>query len=265
MAKKKAKATSKKAKATKKKVTKKAVARGKKKIVKKAPKKTVKKAVRKGIKKAVTKAVAKPKLPRRTPQAAPPPAPAPAPVAPVTPPETPAPPAPGPSEGTTAEWGGEGEGGGGWRGPAVGELAPDFTLPDQSGTRHTLSQYRGRKVVLYFYPKDDTPGCTTEACGFRDALGSFSDRNAVVLGISPDPVASHQRFVQKYNLTFPLLADEGHVVAERYGVWGPKTRAGKTVMGIARTTFVIEEDGRVAHIFRNVRPEGHEQEVLSRL
>jgi len=264
MAKKKAKATSKKSKATKKKVTKKAVARGKKKIVKKAPKKTVKKAVRKGIKKAVTKAVAKPKLPRRTPQAAPPPAPPPAPVAPVTPPETPAPPAPGPSEGTTG-WGGEGEVGGARRGPAVGDPAPDFTLPDQSGTRHTLSQYRGRKVVLYFYPKDDTPGCTTEACGFRDALGSFSDRNAVVLGISPDPVASHQRFVQKYNLTFPLLADEGHVVAERYGVWGPKTRAGKTVMGIARTTFVIEEDGRVAHIFRNVRPEGHEQEVLSRL
>ncbi len=149
--------------------------------------------------------------------------------------------------------------------PQVGEMAPDFDLPDQTGRRHSLAQYRGRKVVLYFYPKDDTSGCTAEACGFRDALGSFDARNAVVLGISPDPVDSHQRFAQKYSLTFPLLADEGHRVAEQYGVWVARQRYGTASMGIGRTTFVIGPDGRIAHVFKNVHPEGHEAEVLQTL
>jgi peroxiredoxin Q/BCP len=138
-------------------------------------------------------------------------------------------------------------------------------LPDQTGQTHRLSGYRGQKLVLYFYPKDDTPGCTTEACGFRDRLGSFTDRSAVVLGVSPDSAESHRRFVDKYGLTFPLLADTGHAVAQRYGVWVAKSRPGTTSMGIARTTFLIGTDGRIAHIFRNVRPDGHEQEVLDRL
>jgi thioredoxin-dependent peroxiredoxin len=144
----------------------------------------------------------------------------------------------------------------------VGDLAPDFELPDQTGQMRKLSLYPGKQIVLYFYPKDDTPGCTTEACGFRDSLGLFADRNAVVLGISPDPVGSHQRFVQKYGLTFTLLADEGHYAAERYGVWVQKERHGEISMGVARTTFVIGADGRIKHVFRNVQPEGHEQEVL---
>jgi peroxiredoxin Q/BCP len=149
--------------------------------------------------------------------------------------------------------------------PDVGDLAPDFELPDENGQRHTLSQYRGRKVVIYFYPKDDTPGCTAEACGFRDNLDAFTDRDAVVIGVSPDSVGSHERFSRKYGLTFPLLADEGHEVAEKYGVWTQKQRFGKIGMGIARTTFIIDEGGRIVHVFRNVRAEGHEQEVLSRL
>jgi peroxiredoxin Q/BCP len=181
-------------------------------------------------------------------------------------PPSPPPPPPGDIPGFgAAEAGEENEPGPSWRGPAVGALAPDFTLPDHAGTTHTLSQYRGKPVVLYFYPKDDTPGCTVEACSFRDALGSFADRDAVVLGVSPDSAASHQRFVQKYTLTFPLLADEGHRVAEQYGVWVEKSHGGTTSMGIARTTFIIDADGYVAHVFRNVRPEGHEQEVLSKL
>jgi thioredoxin-dependent peroxiredoxin len=147
----------------------------------------------------------------------------------------------------------------------AGDLAPDFELPDETGRVHALSHYRGRKIVLYFYPKDDTPGCTQEACGFRDHHGVFSDVDAVVLGVSPDSVASHGRFVQKYGLNFPLLADEGHAVADRYGVWVEKSRYGRTYMGIARTTFVIGRDGRIACVFRNVRPEEHEQEVLQAL
>ena len=119
--------------------------------------------------------------------------------------------------------------------------------------------------MLYFYPKDDTPGCTTEACGFRNALASFTDRNAVVLGVSPDSVGSHQRFAEKFGLTFPLLSDESHAVAEKYGVWVEKSMYGRTYWGVARTTFIIDVDGRIAHIIRNVRPEGHEQEVLNLL
>ena len=279
MAKKKAKAAGKKrAKAAKKRVVKKKrIARGGKKVAKKTVKKRAKKVAKKPARKMHAPRAAKPKLPRRTRQAVPPP---PAPVArpPVAPPPmppplpssffppSPPPPPPGDIPGFgAAEAGEENEPGPSWRGPAVGALAPDFTLPDHAGTTHTLSQYRGKPVVLYFYPKDDTPGCTVEACSFRDALGSFADRDAVVLGVSPDSAASHQRFVQKYTLTFPLLADEGHRVAEQYGVWVEKSHGGTTSMGIARTTFIIDADGYVAHVFRNVRPEGHEQEVLSKL
>jgi thioredoxin-dependent peroxiredoxin len=290
--KKSAKATRKSAKKVVKKVAKKKVAkksvkaiRAVKKLVKKAvaKKKSVGRAVKKMVarparqvatKKATMTRATRPKLPRRTTQTAPPPtpiAPPPPPVVvempPMMPP-APEPPPPPPPDFSPLE-GGETESeadiGGVARGPAVGDVAPEFTLFDQDGKTHTLAQYHGRKVVLYFYPRDDTPGCTVEACGFRDRMGAFADRDAVVLGVSPDPVGSHQRFVQKYQLTFPLLADEGHAVAEKYGVWVEKTRMGKTSMGIARTTFVIDADGRVAHVFREVRPEGHEEAVLSKL
>jgi peroxiredoxin Q/BCP len=223
----------KKAKKSAKKSSKKAAKKSAKKGAKKASKKSAKKAVKKPMKKAVRKAAKKaPRAPRRTPAAAPPPAP-------VTPPPPP-----------TVELN-------------PGDSAPDFSLSDESGRRHTLSQYRGQTVVLYFYPKDDTPGCTTEACQFRDALGSFSTRNAVVLGVSPDDVGSHQRFAQKYGLTFPILADEDHAVAERYGVWAPKSMHGKSYMGVARTTFVIRPDGTIKNVVRNVNPEGHDREVLN--
>jgi len=149
--------------------------------------------------------------------------------------------------------------------PAVGELAPDFELPDERGVTHRLSDYRGRRVVLYFYPKDDTPGCTAEACGFRDTLGAFTVRNAVVLGISPDSVDSHRQFVEKYGLTFPLLADENHSVAENYGVWRMKQRYGRSAMGIVRSTFLVGEDGRIVQHWEDVQPDGHSREVLEQL
>jgi thioredoxin-dependent peroxiredoxin len=147
----------------------------------------------------------------------------------------------------------------------VGDPAPDFELADEAGMLHRLSDYHGQRVVLYFYPKDDTPGCTREACGFRDRLGDFSGRNVAVLGVSPAPIDSHRRFVQKFGLTFPLLADLGHKVAEQYGVWVEKNLYGKPSMGIARTTFLIDAAGRIQHIFRNVQADGHEQEVLDRM
>ena len=139
-------------------------------------------------------------------------------------------------------------------------------LRDETGQRHTLSQYRGQSVVLYFYLKDDTPGCTAEACGLRDVLGDFERHNAVVLGVSPDPVDSHRRFSQRYGLTFPLLADEDHAVAEKYGVWVEKKSGyGNAYMGIARTTFIIDPEGRIARIFHDVKPHGHEREILEHL
>lgn len=144
----------------------------------------------------------------------------------------------------------------------VGDVAPDFALPDQHGQVHRLADYRGQHVVLYFYPKDDTPGCTVEACGFRDSLGRFTDHTAVVLGVSPDSAESHARFAQKYGLTFPLLADVEHRVAERYGVWVEKNMYGRVRMGIERTTFVIAPDGRITHVFRKVKAAGHEKQVL---
>ena len=146
----------------------------------------------------------------------------------------------------------------------VGELAPDFTLPSDEGGDVTLSKMRGKKVVLYFYPKDDTPGCTTQACDFRDAAPSFAGVDAVVLGVSADTVASHRKFREKYDLNFPLLADESHEVAEAYGVWKEKSMYGRKFMGIERSTFLIDEKGEVERVWRNVKPKGH-AEMLAEL
>ena len=146
-----------------------------------------------------------------------------------------------------------------------GTPAPDFTLPSDSGHDITLSALRGSPIVLYFYPKDDTPGCTTQACGIRDAWRDFERAGAVVLGVSPDDKESHQKFKQKFDLPFTLLADTDHEVADAYGVWGEKTYAGKTYMGVLRSTFVIDGDGNVARIFHDVKPAEHTEQVLEAL
>ncbi len=146
-----------------------------------------------------------------------------------------------------------------------GEPAPDFTLNADSGETVSLSELRGRTVVLYFYPKDDTPGCTTQACGLRDVYGEIQDRGATVLGVSPDSEASHVKFRDKYGLPFPLLADPEHEVAELYGVWVEKNNYGKKSMGIKRSTFVIDEAGNVAKAMPGVSPDGHADKVLDAL
>jgi peroxiredoxin Q/BCP len=138
-----------------------------------------------------------------------------------------------------------------------GSRAPDFTLPSDEGGTVTLSDLRGKKVVLYFYPKDDTPGCTTQACDLRDAMPRFDELDAVVLGVSPDSVASHRKFRDKYGLNYTLLADEGHRVAEAYGVWKEKNMYGRKSMGIERSTFLIDENGTVVEAWRKVSPKGH--------
>jgi peroxiredoxin Q/BCP len=143
-----------------------------------------------------------------------------------------------------------------------GQIAPDFTLPATDGSTVRLLDLRGKKVVLYFYPKDDTPGCTKEACAFRDNLGVLQSMGVVVLGVSPDSVASHQKFAQKYGLPFPLLADEGAQVATTYGVWKEKRQYGRTYMGIERTTFLIDENGIVQRVFPKVKVDGHVEEVI---
>ena len=148
---------------------------------------------------------------------------------------------------------------------AEGKPAPDFTLTADDGATVKLSKLRGRPVVLYFYPKDDTPGCTAQACGIRDAYGEFEDAGAIVLGVSPDGEASHAKFKEKYELPFTLLADADHAVADEYGVWGEKTFAGKTYMGVERSTFVIDPDGNVGRIFRKVKPDEHADQVLDAL
>jgi peroxiredoxin Q/BCP len=146
-----------------------------------------------------------------------------------------------------------------------GDEAPDFTLRADDGGEVTLSSLRGRQVVLYFYPKDDTPGCTTQACGIRDAYGEFEREGAVVLGVSPDDEASHVKFKAKYHLPFTLLADEGHRVADEYGVWGPKRYMGKTYEGVERSTFVIDAVGNLKRVMRKVKPAGHADDVLEAL
>ena len=146
-----------------------------------------------------------------------------------------------------------------------GKPAPDFELQSDSGETVKLSDLRGKQVVLYFYPKDDTPGCTTQACGIRDVYGEFEREGAIVLGVSPDDERSHVKFKSKFDLPFTLLADVDHTVADDYGVWGEKSFAGKKYMGVSRSTFVIAEDGSVKGVMRDVKPATHADEVLARL
>ncbi len=148
---------------------------------------------------------------------------------------------------------------------AEGETAPDFELQTDSRESVRLSDYRGKPVILYFYPKDNTPGCTREACGIRDAWSEFERRGAVVLGVSADSVASHERFKAKYRLPFTLLADSEHRVAELYGVWQPKHFAGKSFLGIVRSTFLIDTEGKVAKVWPKVDPAKHADWVLAEL
>ena len=146
-----------------------------------------------------------------------------------------------------------------------GKAAPDFELTSDKGERVKLSDFRGKPVVLYFYPKDDTPGCTTQACGIRDEYGEFEKRDAVVLGVSPDTEESHVKFRDKHQLPFTLLADPEHEVAEAYGVWGERKFAGKTYMGINRSTFVIDAEGNVSKAMRGVKPDTHAEKVVAAL
>ncbi|MHB8507540.1 MAG: thioredoxin-dependent thiol peroxidase [Candidatus Dormibacteria bacterium] len=146
-----------------------------------------------------------------------------------------------------------------------GDPAPEFNLATGDGSIVSLQSLRGRKVILYFYPKDDTPGCTVEACAFRDSSPEFEKRNAVVFGISADSVKSHAKFADKYGLKFPLLSDPEHSTAEAYSSWGPKKFMGREFMGISRNTFLIDEEGRIARVWEKVKPEGHAEEVLAAL
>jgi peroxiredoxin Q/BCP len=147
----------------------------------------------------------------------------------------------------------------------TGSKAPEFSLASDSGEPVNLSDLKGKKVVLYFYPKDDTSGCTAEACEFRDNWAAVKRTGAIVLGVSPDDVTSHQKFKQKYRLPFPLLADRDHRVAERYGAWGEKSMYGRRYFGIKRSTFVIDEAGRITKVFEKVKPKGHAAQVLEAL
>ena len=144
----------------------------------------------------------------------------------------------------------------------VGAKAPAFTLKNGEGKTVKLSDYKGKVVVLYFYPKDDTPGCTKEACGFRDSNTAITKAGAVVLGVSPDTPESHAKFTSKFKLNFPLLADKDHLVADKYGAWREKNMYGKKMMGIQRSTYLIGKDGKVAKVWQRVKPEEHAQQVL---
>jgi peroxiredoxin Q/BCP len=146
-----------------------------------------------------------------------------------------------------------------------GEPAPDFTATTDSGERVSLSDFRGKPVVLYFYPKDDTPGCTAQACGIRDAYGDFERAGAVVLGVSPDTEKKHVKFKEKYGLPFTLLADPEHEIAERYGTWGEKSFMGKKYWGVSRTTFLVAPDGTIARVMHKVKPDTHADDVLAAL
>ncbi|MEW5829368.1 MAG: thioredoxin-dependent thiol peroxidase [Chloroflexota bacterium] len=147
----------------------------------------------------------------------------------------------------------------------AGIPAPDFELPDEAGHSHRLSDYRGRTVVLYFYPKDDTTGCTTEACNFRDDYSAYQQAGVAILGVSPDSTKSHAKFKSKYDLPFPLLADVDHSVCEQYGVWGLKKFMGREYMGVMRTTFLISAEGNILEVFEKVKPAEHSSEILAAL
>lgn len=147
----------------------------------------------------------------------------------------------------------------------AGASAPDFEMMDDENVVHRLSDYRGKVVILYFYPKDDTPGCTTEACNFRDDYSAYERAGVVLLGVSPDGVKSHAKFKEKFQLPFPLLADEGHKVSDMYGVWGLKKFMGRQYEGVLRTTFLIDGDGTIQHVYENVKPAGHSAEILEKL
>lgn len=144
-----------------------------------------------------------------------------------------------------------------------GTIAPDFQLPDETGVIRSLSEFRGKTIVLYFYPKDDTPGCTTEACEFRDAYAEYEKAGVIILGVSPDAPKSHTKFKEKFSLPFPLLADTDHLVCSAYGVWGRKKFMGREYDGVFRTTFLISPDGSIQKVFEGVKPAGHAAEVLS--
>ena len=148
---------------------------------------------------------------------------------------------------------------------SAGIPAPDFELFDDMNTPRKLSDFRGRNVILYFYPEDDTPGCTKEACNFRDDYSAYESAGVVILGVSPDTVASHVKFKKKFQLPFPLLADVGHKVCDLYGVWGPKKFMGREYEGVLRTTFLIDESGNIVRAFEQVRPAEHSAELLSAL
>ncbi|MBE3085257.1 MAG: thioredoxin-dependent thiol peroxidase [Bacteroidetes bacterium] len=144
-------------------------------------------------------------------------------------------------------------------------IAPDFSLADETGTLHKLSDYRGKPVILYFYPADDTPGCTTEACNFRDDYSAYQKAGVVILGVSPDSSSSHAKFKTKYQLPFTLLADEDHQVCQLYGVWGIKNSYGPQHEGVFRTSYLVSPDGRIKKVFANVKPADHSVEVLAAL
>lgn len=146
-----------------------------------------------------------------------------------------------------------------------GSPAPDFQLPDENGNIRTLSEFKGKTIVLYFYPKDDTPGCTVEACEFRDAYLAYEKAGVVILGVSPDSPKSHTKFKEKFQLPFPLLADIDHAVCQAYQVWGPKKYMGRTYDGVFRTTFLIDPQGIIVKVFEGVKPAGHAEEVLAAL
>jgi len=143
------------------------------------------------------------------------------------------------------------------------QMAPAFSLDSNDGSKISLKDFKGKKVVLYFYPKDDTPGCTKEACNFRDGIADLKAAGAVVLGVSPDDAQSHEKFRKKFHLPFELLADTDHAAAEKYGVWKEKSMYGRKYMGIQRTTFIIDSTGKIARIFHKVKVDGHHEEVLA--
>jgi len=147
----------------------------------------------------------------------------------------------------------------------AGNTAPEFELLDENGNQHSISEYRGKPLILYFYPKDDTPGCTTEACNFRDDYSAYQQAGVTILGVSPDSSKSHMKFKTKYGLPFSLLADEDHKVADLYQVWGPKKFMGKSYEGILRTTFLIDPNGQIVKVFENVKPAEHSAEILAAL